>query len=164
MQFEKPQNYPHGFTKGEDAMKKVEKYETAFRYKSPNQEKKVTERMNRHNSQENIMSSSLKRKLSKKSFHKSPLLHSHERSGSTSQKRFNFTNFTQEVGMLDSLIFIERKSGEKPKKMKKEKFDKIYRRFMNDKMSLEIRLEEKRRNQKLREEYKIQELQKSRNR
>lgn len=46
--------------------------------------------------------------------------------------------------------------------MKKEAFDKIYRRFMNDKRSLEVRLEEKRRKALIQQEAEFQQMEKSR--
>ena len=50
---------------------------------------------------------------------------------------------------------------DKPKVIEKEAFDKIYRRFMTDKRSQEMKLEEKRRAKKMREEEEIQKLHKS---
>ena len=46
--------------------------------------------------------------------------------------------------------------------MKKQAFDKIYRRFMDEKFAQERKLDEQRRVQKMQEEARIQEIEKSR--
>lgn len=97
VRFEKPQNYPHGFHDGEDALHKFEKQKERVPLRNTSNDREVTKRMNRYNSQEDIMSASLKRQLSSKNF-KSPLTRGRDRSNSTSQKRYKLSSFTQEVG------------------------------------------------------------------
>ncbi|CAI2384924.1 unnamed protein product [Moneuplotes crassus] len=153
VKFDKPHNYPHGFTKGEDALLKVQKFEAQDRYRNISQEREVTQRMNRHNSQENIMSSSLKQKLSRTNFSKNATARKQENSGSISQRRYNVCSFIKDP---------EQQLEQKPKKMKKEAFDKIYRRFMKDKKSVDLKLEEKRKLLKIAQENEIRELEKAR--
>ncbi|CAI2385141.1 unnamed protein product [Moneuplotes crassus] len=155
VRFEKPHNYPHGFTKGEDAMHKVEKYENQDRYKSASHEREVTQRMNRYNSQDNIMSVSLKSKLSPSNLHMTSQDRKVNRSNSNSQRRYNLSSFVKEA---------ENKSAQKPKKMKKDAFDKIYRRFMESKRSVEVKIDEKRRTQRIKEENEFREIEKARKR
>lgn len=81
-------------------MLKVEKYENQDRYRNASHEREVTQRMNRYNSQEAIMSASLKQKLGRNHLNMTSQDRKGERSSSNSQKRYKFTSFTKEVGMV----------------------------------------------------------------
>ena len=159
----KPKNYPKNYKTPSDVVRIIDKMRSSSRERKYSSKIKIQAMMNRSGSSEAILTNSLKKQLSHRYLHSRSQSKSNR--ASSSKKCYKMSDFQTEVSKFQKLnLFVEQDSKKKNKKMHREAFDKIYKRFMNEKIKHESKINQIRKEKMIQEEIQINKMQKSQRR
>jgi len=141
-----PKNYPVNFTSPCQVANILERMASRSKERRQSSERfgHGLHIMTKSGSSDTILTSSLKEQVRLRRLHSGSQSTQNFRLTSTSNRRFKFNDFNAKVGkLLLFYLYEEQAQMKQPKVMQKEAFDKIYKRFMDEKYERDRKIEEK---------------------